>query len=319
MFGLLALSVFAVIVLAGAAISGWARARDESDRTLEQRLELAAGAPARQAAPVLKDRRRSTIAILNRLLARMPFVHRIERSIRQAGLRRRTGEILMYIPLLGCIGFLAATLAQRSVPTSLAVAFVMGAIPLWLVHRRKRLRAIAFAEQLPDALDLIRAALQAGHGFSTALTVVASEFPNPIAEEFREVSEETRLGLSLREALLNLNERIDDPDLPMLVIGVLITEDSGGNMAEVLENIGHTIRERFKLSRDVRTMTAQGRLSGMVLTVLPFLVGLASYTLNPVFFKPMLENPTGQKMLAYAAFSLIAGHFAIRRLSRLDV
>jgi len=140
-----------------------------------------------------------------------------------------------------------------------------------------------------------------------------------MASEFREVSEETRLGLSLREALNNLHERIDDPDLPMLIIGVLIAEDSGGNLAEVLENIGHTIRERFKMSRDVRTMTAQGRLSGMVLTALPFIVGTATYFLNPGYFKPMLTNPLGHYMLAYALISIVLGHFVVQRIARIQV
>lgn len=319
MFIILALSIFVAVLVAGAALSSWARARDESDRTLAQRLELAAGASARPATPVLKDQRRSTIGVLDSLLARAPFVTRIERLIRQAGLRRRAGEVLLYMPLLACIGFLAGLLLQGNLLIALAVGALTGAIPLWLVQRRKRIRTIRFAEQLPDALDLIRAALQAGHSFSTALMVVANEFPDPLAEEFREVAEETRLGLSLREALTNLNERIDDPDLPMLTIGVLITEDSGGNLAEVLDNIGHTVRERFKMSRDVRTMTAQGRASGTVLSVLPFLVGGASYYLNPKFFAPMVETQSGRTMLAYAFCSIVVGHLAMRRLARLDV
>ena len=104
----------------------------------------------------------------------------------------------------------------------------------------------------------------------------------------------------------------------MLIIGVLITDDSGGNLAEVLDNIGHTVRERFKMSRDVRTMTAQGRLSGLVLSALPIIVGGVSYFLNPTYFRPMLSHPTGQMMLAYAVFSIIAGHFMIQRIARLE-
>jgi tight adherence protein B len=317
---LLAIALFLAIVAAGASLAAWARTRDESDRTLEQRLDLAAGSSMRgTAAPVLKDQRRSTIGAFDSLLGRMPFVPALERMIRQAGMQRKAGEVLLYVPLLGGIGFLATLVVQGNPLVALGVGAVVGMIPILMVRRRRRIRALRFAEQLPDALDLIRAALQAGHGFATALMVVADEFPNPIAEEFREVGEETRLGLSLREALNNLNERIDDPDLPMLIIGVLITDDSGGNLAEVLDNIGHTVRERFKMSRDVRTMTAQGRLSGMVLTALPFFVGGASYFLNPTYFKPMLTDPTGQFMLGYAILSVIAGHFVIQRFARLDV
>jgi tight adherence protein B len=318
---ILALSLFVAIVTAGSALAGWARTREEADRTMEQRLDLAAGASAkeRDAAPVLKDQRLSTIQVFNNFLTRVPFTSGIERAIKQAGLRRRAGEILLYVPLLGCIGILAGLLVSGSFLISMMLGCLIVAIPLMMVYRRKRLRAVAFAEQLPDALDLIRAAIQAGHGFATALMVVASEFPDPIASEFREVSEETRLGLSLREALNNLHERIDDPDLPMLIIGVLIAEDSGGNLSEVLENIGHTIRERFKMSRDVRTMTAQGRLSGMVLTALPFIVGTATYFLNPGYFKPMLTNPLGHYMLAYAFISIVLGHFVVQRIARIQV
>ncbi len=320
MLALLAIALFFVVVAAGGALAAWARTRDESDRTLEQRLDLAAGSSrVAAAAPVLKDQRRSTIGMFDNLLARMPFVPAVERMIRQAGMRRRAGEVLLYVPLLAVLGFLTVLVVQGNPLIALAIGGVLGMIPLWLVQRRRHVRAQRFAEQLPDALDLIRAALQAGHGFATALMVVASEFPDPIAEEFREVGEETRLGLSLREALNNLNQRIDDPDLPMLIIGVLITDDSGGNLAEVLDNIGHTVRERFKMSRDVRTMTAQGRLSGLVLTALPFIVGGASYFLNPTYFQPMLHNPTGQYMLGYGILSVIAGHFVIQRIARLDV
>jgi tight adherence protein B len=239
--------------------------------------------------------------------------------LRQAGMKRRAGEVLLYIPLLGAIGMLGTLVMGGNWMIGLGVGAAAGSLPLFMVRRRRRIRAQQFAEQLPDALDLIRAALQAGHGFATALMVVASEFPDPIAEEFREVGEETRLGLSLREALNNLNQRIDDPDLPMLIIGVLITEESGGNLAEVLDNIGHTVRERFKMSREVRTMTAQGRLSGIVLSALPVIVGVVSYFLNPKYFGPMLTNPSGQMMLGYAAASIVLGHFVIQRLARLDV
>jgi tight adherence protein B len=321
MLGILALCLFVAVVMLGSVLAGWAQTREDAERTLEQRLDLAAGGTAkeRETASVVKDTRLSTIALLNTMLSRAPFMPRVDRLIRQAGMRRRAGEILLYVPLLASIGFLFAMVVGLSGIIGLIVGAVLGSFPIMLVVRRKRIRTIAFAEQLPDALDLIRAALQAGHSLPTAMMVVASEFPDPIAEEFREVSEEMRLGLTLREALTNLRERIDDPDLPMLIVGVLIADDSGGNLAEVLDNIGHTIRERFKMSREVRTMTAQGRLSGMVLTALPFIVGLASYFLNPAYFKPMLHDPAGQKMLAAALVSVIAGHFTIQRIARLDV
>jgi tight adherence protein B len=149
-----------------------------------------------------------------------------------------------------------------------------------------------------------------------ALSVVADEFPDPIAQEFREVTEEVRLGLPLREALDNLSKRVDAPDIALLEIGILVTQDIGGNLAEVFDNIGHTIRERFKLQRETKTLTAQGRMSGSVLTALPIIVAVGLSILNPGYFAAMLEPGKGRYMLAYAACSLLAGHFMIRRMVR---
>jgi tight adherence protein B len=187
------------------------------------------------------------------------------------------------------------------------------------VRRIASRRSARFAEQLPDALDLARAALQAGHGLMAALSVVADEFPDPIAQEFREVTEEVRLGLPLRDALDNLSTRVAAPDIALLEIGILITQDVGGNLAEVFDNISHTIRERFKVQRETKALTAQGRMSGALLTALPILVALALAILNPGYFAPMFEPGKGRYMLAYAACSLIAGHFMIRRMVRVKV
>jgi tight adherence protein B len=314
MFAILAICVFLLVAVSGYVLATTMRTRQESERLLGRRLDRTAGPPPKGASHVLKDRRLSSIGVLDFLLTRVGFVPALARAIRQAGLRRRAGEVLLYVPLLACTGFLFTLVLSHRPLVGLAVAAILGSLPLLLVYRMKRTRALQFAEQLPDALDLIRAALQAGHGFGTALAVVANEFPNPIAEEFNEVAEEMRLGLSLREALNGLNDRIDDPDLPMLIIGVLIADESGGNLAEVLENIGHTVRERFKMSRDIRVYTAQGRLSGSVLTALPFLVGLVMYYLNPAYFRPMLATSLGNWMLIYAFVSIVIGHFIVRHL-----
>jgi tight adherence protein B len=187
-------------------------------------------------------------------------------------------------------------------------------IPILTLQRKRTKRMRLFSEQLPDALDLIRAALQAGHSFTTAMYVVADEFPDPISEELRTVAEEVRLGLPLRDALYNLRDRVNDPNMPILIVGVLVAQEVGGNLAEVLDNTSYTIRERFKLLRDVQVMTAQGRLSGRVLTALPILVGLFLYFLNREYFQPMLDNQTGWYMLGYAVISIAIGHVLIQRI-----
>jgi tight adherence protein B len=244
---------------------------------------------------------------------------RLRRMILQAGMRKRVGEFLLYVPLLGTFAILLSMLIGLPFVAGLMVTVAAGSLPFVVLNRMRRKRATMFAEQLPDALDLMRSALQAGHGLVGCFSLIADEFPEPIAGEFREVAEEVRLGLPMREALQNLSERIDNPDTPLLTVGLLVAQDVGGNLAEVLENISYTIRERFKLLRDVRVLTAQGRLSGMVLTVLPFLVGGAMYMLSPEYMAPMLTEPLGHKMIIYVIMSVLIGHLMIRRIVNIKV
>jgi tight adherence protein B len=316
MSALLALLVFVALILCGYAAAVWAREQGESREALDRRLATMAGTTpiGSSRGTLLKDERLSGIAILNSLLGRVSLVRPLVKTIRQAGLKRRAGEILLYIPLLACLVFLLTILVGGSPRVGILLALVAAVLPIVIVRRMRTKRMLLFAEQLPNALDLLRAALQAGHGLLTAIQVVADEFPDPIAQELREVGDEVRLGLPFRDALYHLTERIDDPNLPILVVGILIAQEVGGNLAEVLDNITYTIRERFKLMREIRVMTAQGRLSGGVLTALPFLVAGALTVLNPEYVKLLIERPTGHWMIGYALVSVLVGHMIIRRL-----
>jgi tight adherence protein B len=316
---ILVVFVFVALALFGYAASRYAVERKEAKESLDRRLSSMTGVTTTVASSVIKDRRLSGIAALNSLLARVSLVGPLVRMIRQAGLKRRVGEVVLYIPLLACAAFLVVMLLGLPKIFGLLAGIVAGMIPLFVISRMRARRLALFSEQLPDALDLIRAALQAGHGFVSALQVVAQEFPDPISWEFSEVAEEIRLGLPMRDALYHLMDRVDDPNLPILIVGVLITQEVGGNLAEVLNNTTYTIRERFKLMREVRVMTAQGRLSGMVLTALPFLVGGALFMWNPIYFMPMIERTAGIYMLAYALASLLLGHLVMRRIVQIRV
>ena len=315
MSGILALLLFTMLLLLGWAASAYVQERDESREALGRRLATMAGsAPETARISVLKDSRLSGIGVLNRMLGRLTLIQPLVKMIRQAGLKRRAGEILLYIPLLGCTIFLFGILVGAPQRIAILLGLIAAVIPIVIVQRMRAKRLAMFSEQLPDALDLLRAALQAGHGLLTAIGVVADEFPDPIAGELREVGEEVRLGLPLRDALYHLTERVEDPNLPILTVGILITQEVGGNMAEVLDNVTYTIRERFKLLREIRVMTAQGRLSGMVLTGLPFIVAFAMFFLSPEYFTVLLERPAGHMMIIYALVSILFGHIVIRRL-----
>ena len=321
MLGLAALLIFTTAVLAGYAASVAAREREEVKRTRAGRLRgmTEPGVEAQQAAPLLKDQRLSTIPLLNAILNGIPAIGPVVKAIRQAGLRRRVGEVLLYIPLLACIGFLATLLAGGGAFPAMAAAIGAGSVPLLVVQRARRQRTIRFGEQLPDALDLVRSALQAGHGLLSAFSVVADTFPDPMAQELRHVVEEVRLGLPLRDALAGLVERVDDGNIPILVVGILVAQDVGGNLAEVIDNIAYTIRERAKIYREVNALTAQGRLSGGVLTVLPFLVGFVMFFFNREYFAPLLQTTQGHYLIAYGVTSILLGHIVIRRLIKIQV
>lgn len=318
---LLALLVFATLVLLGYALSALALSRQETQQTLANRLTTMAGASTGSGAvqPLLKDTRLSGIPLLDAVLGNTPFVRPLVQMIEQAGLRRRVGEVLLYVTLIFLIVMVLTVLSGGSRLVALLFGALAGSVPLLVVARMRRTRTLRFAEQLPDSLDLIRAALQAGHGLVAACGVVGETLADPVAQEYRYLCEEVRLGLPLRDALVNLTHRVRDENLPILVVGILTAQEVGGNLAEVVDNIAHTIRERAKLQRDVLSLTAQGRLSGGVLTALPILVGFAMFTFNPKYFMPMIEETAGHYMMIYAALSILAGHFVIRRIVRVPV
>jgi tight adherence protein B len=317
---ILALLCFFTLAFAGYGFSLWLQQRLAAQRDLIGRLRSMAGMTAgNDTRSLLKDQRLSGIPAFDALLSQTPLIAPLVRNIQQAGLTRRVGEVLLYIPLLASIGFLLSALLGLSLLARIAIAIVLGMLPILVINRMRHRRLQRFAEQLPDSLDLVRSALQAGHGLIAALQVVSETFPDPVAAEFRQLVDEVRLGLPFRDALYNLASRVGDPNLPILVVGILTAQDVGGNMAEVIENITHTIREREKLRRDIQVLTAQGRLSGLVLTALPFAVGAFMFLYNPSYFAPMIERPVGHYLMFYGVMSLLAGHFMVRRIVKIEV
>jgi tight adherence protein B len=317
---ILAVLCFGALVMAGYGLSMWIQQRLAARHEVLERLRSMAGFSAvTEAGSLLKDQRLSGIPAFDALLSRTPLVAPLVRMIQQAGLRRRVGEVLLYIPLLASIGYLVCTLIGLRQPFRILIAVVLGMIPVLIVSRIRAKRLRLFAEQLPDSLDLVRSALQAGHGLIAALQVVSETFPDPIATEFRYIIEEVRLGLPFREALYNLAVRVPDPNVPILVVGILTAQDVGGNLAEVIDNVSYTIRERAKLQRDILVLTAQGRLSGLVLTALPFVVGTFMFLYNPEYFGPMVERKVGQMLLLYGIVSLTVGHLMVRRIVKIQV
>ena len=317
---LLSILLFAAVTLAGFAVYAWSQESAEHRETLRGRLrKITSSSPEVVSASLLRDQRLSSIPFLNTVLSRTPLVLPLVGMIRQAGLRQRVGEVILYIPLLGAIGILFVRLIGAPWMTAFLVGFILAMLPVLVVARLRRKRLLLFQEQLPDALDLIRSALQAGHGLVTAMQVASETLPDPVATELRYVVDESRLGLTLRDALYHLSERVGDPNVPLLIVGILVSQEVGGNLAEVVDNTAITIRERAKLQRDVRVLTAQSRFSALVLTLLPIAVGLFMATFNRTYFAPMMTTQQGHRMMLLAVGLIVSGHIIIRRIIRFRV
>jgi tight adherence protein B len=214
-------------------------------------------------------------------------------------------------------GFLVGLITfffSRSLIAMLIITILVMLAPLFYVLHKRRRRFNTFLEQLPDALELMVRSLQAGHSFSSALQMVATEMPEPIAREFGKTYEEQNLGLNIKAALENLIERVPILDLKLCVTAVLIQREIGGNLSEVLRNISHTIRERFRIQGEIRTKSAQARLSGYIVSALPFFLFFWINLVNPGYMKTLYDHPNGVYILSAGVIMQVVGWLIIRKI-----
>jgi len=259
-------------------------------------------------------RRTAAASWLEQTSARLPQFRDIAHVLRQAGSSWSFQSFFLISLGFAAAAGLMAGLLTRS-PLGALIGVPVGAmLPFLLVRFRANQRAAKVEEQVPEAIDLLGRAMRAGHPLSAGFKMVADEAPEPIASEFRQVFEEQRFGLPFDDSLLGLGERIRLSDVRILITAILVHRQVGGNLAEILDNIAQLVRERFKLRRQLRVITAQGRLSGYVLAFLPVALGLAIYSLNSDYMMPIFEEQTGRFMLTGAIILQILGYFWIRRI-----
>src|SRR5207245_1578262 len=189
---------------------------------------------------------------------------------------------------------------------------------MWLLNKR-RVRLKKFAEQLPDALELVARALRAGHSLGAGMHVVAEEMPSPIAEEFGRVYDEQNLGIALEESMRGMCERVPNLDLRFFVTSVNIQRQTGGDLAEILDKIGYVIRERYRILGQVKALTAEGRLSGVVLIALPFVLFLVMLHIKPDYIEMLWTDPTGIKMSLFALGMQVLGALVIKKIVDIKV
>jgi tight adherence protein B len=313
-FILLLAAAVALLVFGVAAERGGAVAREMGERL--RRMAPQGEGPVRE---VERDRRLSVIPWLDQALRNVRLGERLEMLLYQAGVGLRAGSLILLCVMFAIGGYIIGlAMFHRLLPAVLGLA-ACGPMPLLYVLQKKSQRMRAFSREFPDALDLLVTALRAGLSFSAAMQIVADEAPEPVRGEFAVTVEEQALGLDPREALVNLTRRVDVLDLRFFATAVLLQRETGGNLAEVLENTSALIRDRFRVLGDIMTYTAQGKITGMILVSLPIFVAFFMLVLTPNFFKPMLESDTGRFALWLAAGMQTAGILAVRKIVNIRV
>jgi tight adherence protein B len=261
----------------------------------------------------------SEIPWINRALVRLQSAMQLKRMLDQADLHITPSRLVMFSAMAGMLGALAASVVTPYILIMIVCGLFTAVLPFAHVWWKRKKRFDHFLEQLPDGLDLISRALSAGHAFSESLNMVATEMPEPIASEFRKAYEEQNLGLSLKLALENLTQRMPLLDLRMCVTAVLIQRETGGNLAEVLEKVAYTIRERFRIMGDLKTLTTSSRMSAWLLCALPIFVALAVTVMNPEYMSVLWKDPRGHYLIAAAMIMQVTGMLIVKKILNIRI
>jgi tight adherence protein B len=319
---LFAIALFIAVVLSiEAAYLAWQKRSSPEARRLARRLESIATSDHTGGAPdsILKQRLLSESPGLQELLVRAPGVESIERLLVQSGVRFTVAKFSFLTALCAIGGALVAWGKLHSVTWALIAAIGVGALPLLYVRRARAKRLQKLEQQLPDALDFIGRALRAGHAFSNALQMAGNELPQPIGGEFRLMSDKVSYGTAVSDALISLADRVPSLDVKYVVIAVLIHRESGGNLAEMLDNLSTIIRARLKLLGTIRVLSAEGRLSAWILGLLPFGTAFMVHLVNPGFMSLLWTDPAGKTVSYVMAVLMLCGFMWMRKIVRIRV
>lgn len=319
-FVLIILGFVALVLFLEGAYMSWNSYRGPEAQRIERRLEaMSAGAHGSREVTLIKQRLLSEEPALARMLMRLPRVHEMDRLLLQSGLPWNTARFTGLTLVAAVVGFLFGLIMKFPWLAILVLTLAFAVIPLLYVYNCKEKRLEKIEQQLPDALDMMSRAMRAGHAFPGALQMVGDESPQPIAGEFKLTFDEINYGISLQDALLNLATRVPSTDLRYFVIAVLIQRETGGNLSEVLNNISKLIRERLKLLATIRVLSAEGRMSAWILSILPFALGTVVSILNPKLMSVLWTDEMGRKLMAGAVILMILGIIWMWRMIKIRV
>jgi len=297
------------------------RAIRNPDRTrIRKKLKkISTSSQESEATDLLRKRTLSEIPLLNQILLRITMIERLDRLRYLANARLPAGFFILLAFLFASVGFLGFYLTKRNLILSVLTGMCAGTFPFLYLYIKKNMRMKKFQAQLPEALDLMARSLRAGHAFSTGMKLAAEEFEDPLGSEFSATLDEINFGLGVPDALTNFVNRVECQDLNFFVVAVILQRETGGNLAEIMENIAHLIRERFKLYGKIRTLAAEGNLSMYVLLALPFFILGALMVVNSNYIMTLFTEPAGRVMCGVALFMMLIGSLVMRRMVKIDV
>ncbi len=291
---------------------------------LKRRLRGGSGRPqdlqkADGTVGILRQRKLSELPWLQDLLGSMKNLGGLEKLLQQANSHISIGVFFLLSGVLGCGGLLIAVLRDSGLTAAIGFGLVGCSLPWLYIKRKRKLRFKEFERQLPEALDLMARALRAGHAFSVGMKMIGDEFPDPIGPEFNRTVEEISFGIDVQQAMGNLNERVISTDLKFFVTALIVQRETGGNLAEIIEAISRLIRQRFELLGRVKALSAEGRMSGIILFLMPIVMAGVLWTLNEPYIRILIEDEIGRMMALGAGLLMVVGAYVMKNMCDIKV
>jgi len=268
---------------------------------------------------IVKKRVLSDIPFFNRLLLKIPGIQRLDILTIKANSKYPAGFYVLTACFLATIAFMGINFFTLNRMLSLLIAVLVASLPFLQLSLLKQKRIEKFRSQFPEALDLIARALKAGHSLNSGMKLAADEFDDPLGPEFDETLGEINFGVSVANALKNLAARIECPELKYFVVAVILQRETGGNLSELMESLANLIRKNYKFQGKVRTLSAEGRLSAVILVAIPFLIGTFLYISNPDYLNILFSEPAGRIMVGAASIMMVIGILVMKKMVTIKV
>ena len=315
------LMVFVTVILLsqGLVVPAFGESAKTRKRLQKRISDIEAAGEDEELSSLLREKYLRTLSPFERRLELLPAMEALACRIEQAGHKMLAYRLVILSVFLGITSLLCSWLYFRTPMVATGIAAIVAYLPYMKINMDRVKRMQDFEEQLPDAIDTMKRALRAGHPFGASLKLVAEELDDPVAEEFERTFNDINYGNDVRRAMMGLLSRIPSVTVMQLVTAILVQKETGGNLAEILEKISIVIRSRFKLQRKVKTYSAEGRMSAIVLASVPLVLFVVLWFVTPDYLPVLLHDEGGQKMLMYGFFSAVVGILWIRKILRIEV